>query len=169
MDESPSLGDNKDMKFLSRIILLIFVIVLSSCASLKKPPEMNESRLLLFVAEFHKPIVAPIASIQLEGMEDTLRFALKAPIASFTVPAAGSWIIKSFDVDNKVDTSSLSMFEFAAPGGSVSLLPLKAVVINKSRIEIQRLSSLDIAYVKGQLEKNRRYSDTPIIYPSISE
>ena len=155
------------MRRFSLILIVIVFSVLMSCSSLIDQPEADESILVFYVEEFHKPINKPLIKLQVDGLENPLRLSLKAPAAVVhLVPEehlhASGWI-----TGNDITLNGLDNFDFTAPAGTITLAPIKIQVISKSQVEVKLLTNLDLEYAKGRFAKNQDFAGLKINYPEI--
>ena len=150
------------------LILAVFSsITLFSCSSVNYQPESDESVLVFYVEEFHKPITKPSANLHIAGLEKPLRLVLKAPAAVVRTIPADVLNATGWTVAKGLTISGVENFEIHAPAGKISLVPYKIQIISKSKIEVKPLTYLDLEYARGRFTQNEDFAGLEIIYPEI--
>jgi len=157
------------MKRFSLLIAAISLSILISCSSAKIQPQADESIMIFYVEEFHKPINKPRIELQVDGMGNTLKLDLKAPAAVVHLPPAEALHADGWITNKDIVLNGLDSFDFNAPAGTVTLAPIKIQVISKSQIEVKLLTRLDLEYAKGRFAQNKDFAGIEIIYPEIAE
>lgn len=149
--------------------MTLSILVLFSCSTNNYQPETDESILVFYVEEFHKPITKPKVNLHIEELEAPLRLILKAPAAVIrTSPAEIYHAVEWSPVKKDLAITEPGDFEFTAPAGKISLVPFKIQIVNSSRIEVKPLSTLDLQYAKGRFSQNKDFAGLEIIYPEIA-
>ena len=156
------------MRNISLILIAISLSALISCSTVKVEPEADESVLIFYVEEFHKPINKPLIKLQVDGMENPLKLSLKAPAAVIHLSPAETLHAVGWVTENGITLNGLDTFDFSAPAGEITLAPIKIQVISKSQIEVKLLTQLDLDYAKGRFAQNSDFAGLQINYPVIN-
>ncbi len=155
------------MRRFSLILTVIVFSTLMSCSSIDVHPEADESILMFYVEEFHKPINKPQIKLQVEGLENPLKLDLKAPVAVVHLAPAEHLHANGWLTGNDITLNGLDNFDFTAPAGEITLAPIKIQVISKSQVEVKLLTTLDLEYAKGRFAQNKDLVGLEINYPEI--
>ncbi len=143
------------------------IIVLFSCSSVNLQPEADESILVFYVEEFHKPINKPKVELQVEEMENTIKLALKAPSVIVSLAPAEHLHASGWISAKGTTINGLGSFDFTAPAGRITLAPIKIQIVSKSQIEVKALTPLDLQYAKGRFAQNEDFAGIRINYPTL--
>lgn len=152
----------------SNIILVVFcILALFSCSSLNLEPEDDNSILVFYVEEFHKPITKPSVYLHVEGQEQPYRLDLKTPAAAIRTTPTDEFHATGWSADKGTTLKDPGGFYINAPAGRISLAPYKIQIIGKTQIEVKPLTYLDLEYAKGRFAQNNDFDGLDILYPEI--
>ncbi|RKX76259.1 MAG: hypothetical protein DRZ90_16415 [Spirochaetes bacterium] len=155
------------MRRFSLILTVIVFSTLMSCSSIDVQPEADESVLVFYVEEFHKPINKPQIKLLVEGLENPLKLDLKAPAAVVHLTSAEHLHAIGWVTGNDITLNGVDNFDFTAPAGEITLAPIKIQVVNKSQVEVKLLTPLDLEYAKSRFTKYQDFAGLEINYPEI--
>lgn len=156
------------MRRFSFILTVIVFSTLISCSSIDVQPESDESVLVFYVEEFHKPINKPQIKLQVEGLEKPLELSLKAPAVVIHLTPAEHLYANGWITGKDITLNSVDSFDFSAPAGEITLVPIKIQIVSKSQIEVKLLTPLDLEYAKSRFAKNNDLAGLEINYPEIN-